>query len=101
MAMLPAEDPDRLQLTVELDHTGLRLDQCLTALLPGRSRSQLQRLIREGRVLVDGRPARASHEVRPGMILDVPVPAIETAPPRPQDLPLEILHEDRDLIVVN
>jgi 23S rRNA pseudouridine1911/1915/1917 synthase len=101
MAMLPAEDTDRLQLTVELDHTGLRLDQCLTALLPGRSRSQLQRLIREGRVLVDGRPARASHEVRPGMILDVTVPAIETATPRPQDLPLEILHEDRDLIVVN
>lgn len=99
--MLLAGDTHRLRLEVEPDHAGLRLDQCLTAVLPGWSRSQLQRLIREGRVLVDGRSARVSHEVRPGMVLDVTIPPVETAVPKPQDLPLDILHEDRDLIVVN
>jgi 23S rRNA pseudouridine1911/1915/1917 synthase len=52
-------------------------------------------------VLVDGRPTRPSARLRPGQAVSVLVPAPEPALPRPEDIPLEVLHEDASLLVVN
>lgn len=89
--------------TIELVSVGAapRLDRYLTALHPEYSRSYIQGLIEEGRVTVDGRPAVAREKVKAGMRLRIDVPAPEDPTPQPEDIPLDILYEDADLLVVN
>jgi 23S rRNA pseudouridine1911/1915/1917 synthase len=83
------------------EHAGLRLDHALAALLPQYSRSFLQRLIRDGRVRAGGeRVTRPSHPIAAGDRMSVDIPPAEPAVPQPQALPLEILYEDADLVVV-
>ncbi len=89
------------RLVASGDEAGVRLDVFLARRLPGLSRSQLQRLIREGRVSADRRPAKASALVTSGMIVDVIVPAPEPAAPVSEALPLTILHDDEDIVVVD
>jgi 23S rRNA pseudouridine1911/1915/1917 synthase len=84
------------------DQHGQRLDQALAALAPQQSRSQIQRAIKEGRVLVDTIVARRpSQPVVSGqsVALDLPDPAPSST--TPQDLPLDIVHEDEDIVVIN
>ena len=76
-------------ITVPDDTDGLRLDRFLVSLMPTQSRSQIQRLIREGRVTGPGR-FRASTPVRAGERYAVDVPAIKRATPEPEALPLRI-----------
>ena len=88
-------------LRVRGEQAGLRLDQYLAGELPGRSRSQVQRLIKDGLVQVAGREAKANYLVRPGDAVSVDVPAPAPAAPRPEALPLDVLFEDADIIVVD
>ncbi len=79
-----------------------RLDKALARLLPGTSRSTLQRWISEDRVRVDGRPCRAKDRVGPGAVIDVepgPLPASDASP----DASVEfgVLYDDEQLIVVD
>ena len=83
------------------EHAGLRVDHFLTSLLPGRSRSQIQRLIKEGRARIGATTARASTPIQPGDRVSLSVPAPAPATPQPEALPLRIVHEDSDLIVVD
>jgi 23S rRNA pseudouridine1911/1915/1917 synthase len=78
-----------------------RLDQFLRERLPLYSRSRLQDWIEQGRVLVDGAPAKRSHLLKGAERIHVQ-PA-ELAPLRatPEDLPLEVLYEDADVIAIN
>jgi 23S rRNA pseudouridine1911/1915/1917 synthase len=87
--------------TVAEDSEGLRLDRFLVSVLPDRSRSQIQRLIKEGQVRVAGRHARPNQAVRTGQEVAVDVVEPVDPTPRPEALPLPILYEDRDLIVVD
>ena len=88
-------------MVVEPEHGGLRLDNFLTALLPELSRSQIQRLIKDGLVRGPLTAVRASTAVRPGQTFTVAIPEPAAASPVPEALPLRILHEDPDLIVVD
>jgi len=88
-------------VVVEPEHGGLRLDNFLTALLPELSRSQIQRLIKDGLVRGPLTAVRASTAVRPGQTFTVAIPEPAAASPVPEALPLRILHEDPDLIVVD
>jgi 23S rRNA pseudouridine1911/1915/1917 synthase len=88
-------------LRVGAEQAGVRLDQFLAAELPGHSRSQVQRLIRDGRVAVAGREAKANYLIRAGDAISVDVPAPAPAVPRPEPLPLDVLFEDADIIVIN
>ena len=88
-------------ITVTEEADGTRLDRFLASVLAGHSRSQLQRLIKEGCVLIGAAPARANQAVRTGQIVTVDIPAPVAATPRAEALPLRILYEDRDLIVVD
>ena len=83
------------------DGTGVRMDKYLSGLVPEFSRSYLQRLIQEERVRVDGRPVRGKEKAVPGTVIELDVP--EAVEPRiePEDLPLKILYEDKDVILVN
>lgn len=89
-------------LTIPSDFAGLRLDQALARLFPEHSRSRLQGWLKAGRVTLDGRQPEAKHKVWGGelLLLDAgPVP--EEVSGEPEDIPLQIVHEDDDLIVIN
>ncbi|MEI8235232.1 MAG: RluA family pseudouridine synthase [Verrucomicrobiota bacterium] len=82
--------------------SGQRLDHFLAVHHPRLSRSRLQALIKEGHILVDGRTVKPGEKLRPGQQISiqepeaVPVPGTEA-----EDIPLEILFEDADLLVLN
>ena len=88
-------------ITVPDDSDGLRLDRFLVSLMPEQSRSQIQRLIKEGHVRVGDREAKANQAVKTGQEIVVDVPAPVDAVPQPEALPLPILYQDHDLIVID
>ena len=88
------------ELTAATEHAGVRLDAFLSA-DGALTRSQAARLIAEGRVRVNGKPAAKSARLSGGETVTVDVPQLrETALP-PQDIPLDVVYEDNDVIVVN
>ena len=88
------------ELTAATEHAGVRLDAFLSA-DGALTRSQAARLIAEGRVRVNGKPATKSARLSGGETVTVDVPQLrETALP-PQDIPLDVVYEDDDVIVVN
>jgi 23S rRNA pseudouridine1911/1915/1917 synthase len=91
----------RETLTVSPDSDGVRLDLFLVSTVPGRSRSQLQRLIKEGHIQVAGRAARPNQLVKSGQLVALDIPEPAEATPVPEALPIHIVYEDRDLVVVD
>lgn len=88
------------ELTAATEHAGVRLDAFLSA-DGALTRSQAAHLIAEGRVRVNGKPAAKSARLSGGETVTVDVPQLrETALP-PQDIPLDVVYEDDDVIVVN
>jgi len=90
-----------LTFSVAAEEAGQRLDAFLAAHVEGWSRARLQRLIESGDVLVAGKLPKASYKVRAADEIE-----IELTPPlsevfTPEDIPLEVIYEDDDLIVVN
>ena len=73
----------------------------LVALLASHSRSQLQRLIRDGHVTIAGRPVRANQALRTGAQIDVVLPEPAEATPVAEDLPVPIVYQDADILVVD
>lgn len=73
----------------------------LVALVAGYSRSHLQKLIDDGRVKVDGRPAKANLRMKADAAIEVDLPELKEAAPRPEDLELPILYQDADVAVVD
>lgn len=92
--------PDARRLLVEPEHDGLRLDNFLTALLPDLSRSQIQRLIKDGHLRGPG-AAKASSAVRTGQAFELDLPAPTQASPEAEDLPLRIIYQDPDVVVLD
>lgn len=78
-----------------------RLDRFLADHLPDLTRSQLKKLIDEGRVLLDGAPAKAGGRLKGGESLQITLPAPAPAEALPQEIPLRVLYEDAHLIVVD
>src|SRR5437763_3463821 len=90
-----------LTITVPEDTDGTRLDRFLVSVLPEYSRSQIQRLIKDGHVRVGGREAKPNQPVKVGQQIALEIPAPIDAVPHAEALPLPILYQDRDLIVVD
>jgi 23S rRNA pseudouridine1911/1915/1917 synthase len=93
--------PTRRELIVEEEHDGLRLDHFLTALLPDQSRAQVQRLIKEGRVsgpVAQLRPSTAVHAAQAFVVI-LPEPVEATL--EPEELPILIVYEDPDIVVLD
>lgn len=93
---------DREELLVPVEVAGWRLDQFLANNLGGVSRSRVQQLVGEGRVLVDGREEKASLKLRGGETIAV-VGEQQTALPeaRAEEIPLDVVYEDEHLAVIN
>jgi 23S rRNA pseudouridine1911/1915/1917 synthase len=88
------------ELIADASATDLRLDRYLTA-ATGLPRSQIQRLIKGGRVLVDGRHPKASATVLPGQQISLSIPPPQPSTLTPEPIALDILYEDDDLLVLN
>jgi 23S rRNA pseudouridine1911/1915/1917 synthase len=99
MATVP--EADCVTLTVAPDAAGHRLDLWLLDQLPGHSRAFLPRLIRDGHVRIGGSEVKASHAIRAGEVIEVTIPPPEPSTMAPEAIPMEVLYEDSDLIVVN
>jgi len=89
-----------IDLTVEAG-TRDRVDRYLSERAAVATRSRVQRLLKSGLVLLDGRPVKASHRLRGGEALRVTIPEPEPATARPEAIPLDVVYEDRHLLVVN
>ncbi len=93
---------DRRSHVVPVEAKGDRLDQALASAYPDLSRSRIQSLIEQGRITVDQRPvAKASVRVRGGECIEVELPPPEPAKPVAEDLPLSVIYEDADLVVLD
>jgi len=88
-------------MVVDAAQAGGRLDAVLAAAVAELSRAAAQRLIEEGRVLVDGAVAAKSARVREGDTLDVRIPAPVALEVLPEPIPLKVVYEDADLIVID
>jgi 23S rRNA pseudouridine1911/1915/1917 synthase len=93
--------PTRIELVVSANETKLRLDQFLAKRLPEFSRSRLQRLIRDGFVRLNNLTVRPRQIVRNGDKIELTEPPLEKIETLPEPIPLDILFEDNDLIVIN
>src|SRR5437763_16403776 len=90
-----------LTITVPEDTDGTRLDRFLVSVLPEYSRSQIQRLIKDGHVRVGGREAKPNQPVKVGQQIALEIPTPIDAVAHAEALPLPILYQDSDLIVVD
>ena len=88
-------------ITVPDDSEDIRLDVFLVSVLARQSRSQVQRLIKGGQVKVAGRSAKANQGVKAGQIVVVDIPEPIDPTPQPEALPLPIVYQDRDVVVVD
>ncbi len=88
-------------LSVTAEESGERIDALLARTITGLSRSAAQRLIEEGFVLLNGKPLRKSARSTAGDVFSVTLPPAEEGPLIPQEIPLDVVYEDADLLVVN
>jgi 23S rRNA pseudouridine1911/1915/1917 synthase len=88
--------------TTGADEAGQRLDRVLAARLDGLSRSRLKTLILAGHVAISGRTIRdPGHCVNAGDAVSVVVPQAQPAEPQPENIPLTIVYEDDDIVVID
>ena len=80
---------------------GERLDAYLARAVEGLTRSAAQRLIEEGCVLRNGKPAKKNDKLNPGDRIDVTIPEVKETEIVPTDIPLDIVYEDEDVLVIN
>lgn len=89
-----------IELHVRKGHAE-RLDVYLSEVEHVATRAQVQRLIRSGHVLLDGRPVKPSHHTHGGEHVAITIPDPEPSRMEPESIPLDIVYEDRSLLVVN
>jgi 23S rRNA pseudouridine1911/1915/1917 synthase len=91
-----------LQFTVDAQAAGQRLDAVLAQHAPNLTRSQAEKLIRAGVVLVNGQPASPGYKLEPGDVVEAELPETSSdSSPQPEALALDILFEDEHLLVLN
>lgn len=98
---LLTEDDDAEILEAQIDAPGVRLDKALAAAFPTLSRARLQALLAEGAVRRDGQPITSGSAKAQAGLYAVVMPPVVAATPQPEAIPLTVLFEDADLIVID
>lgn len=91
------------QISLQADETYMdeRLDKFLSAMLPDQSRSYLQKIIKDGNVLVNGEPKKSSYRLEDGDEVTADLPELKSPDIEPENIPLDILYEDDSILMVN
>lgn len=79
----------------------MRLDIILVSFMPDKSRTYISKLIDEGNCLVNDKPAKASLKLKAGDIIQINVPEDKPLEVNAEDLPLDIVYEDKDILIIN
>ncbi len=90
-----------IELKVESEYDGVRLDKAIASMQDKFSREAIQRLIDENMITVNQKNAKASLKVKTGDTIQIQEPEVKEATIQAQDLPLNIVYEDNDILVVN
>ena len=91
--------PDKYQFVIQ-DEKG-RIDKVLTTKISSLSRSRIQELVQDRNILVNGKKVKTSYKVQKNDLISVNVPKLKPLAVIPEDIPLDIIYEDQDVIVVN
>ncbi len=92
---------DHKKIVVDEQREGQRMDVVVANMVEDISRSQVQRLIKEGKVLVNGRQIKANARAKEGDVIEVFIPDPEPIEAQPEDIDIDIVYEDDDIVVVN
>ena len=92
---------ERYDYTVEKNESGTRIDRYLAEKDSGFSRSFIQKLLKDGQVTVGGKSAKSNYKVREDDSIHLEVPDSSEPDIVPEDIPLDILYEDEDVLIVN
>ena len=94
-------DNDRFDFVVTDEYEGIRIDKLISELIESLSRTYIKKLIDDKKVLCNGKNVKASFIVSDGDVIEMEIPPVEVPEIVPEDIPLDILYEDNDLIIVN
>ena len=86
---------------ITAEETGVRLDSFIAQALPDISRSAAQKLVDNGLVTLNGKTVKKNHKTTAGEVFEIELPEPEETDLVPQDIPLDIVYEDEDILVVN
>lgn len=92
---------DENLIIITAEESGERIDALLVRALPALSRSQVQKLLEQGMVTLNDRPLKKNHRCTAGESYTVVLPEPEELSLAPQNIPLDVVYEDEDLIVIN
>ncbi len=95
------QNPTLMKIEIEEEYDDIRVDKVLAAYFSDMSRSYLQKLIENGNVTLAGKTLKANFKVSSGQEVEILLPEPETLKVEPENIPLDILYEDSDVIVVN
>ena len=92
---------ETIELTVQAEDTGSRIDKYISDNIGQLTRSAVQGLLEKGNILVGGKSVSKNYKLRAGDMVTVEIPEPEPMDAQPEDIPLDIVYEDDDLLVVN
>ena len=92
---------EQIQLTIEEQHDGERIDKIIAGLNEQWSRSQVQQWLKEGHVLVNGKAVKPNYKCHVDDEVVISIPNPEPLDVEPESIPLDIYYEDADVLVVN
>ena len=91
------------QISFPVDHEleNIRIDRFLTEMMKEQSRSYIQKLIKEGLVTVNNHSIKSNYKVQSEDLIQITVPEPEEPDILPENIPLDILYEDQDILIIN
>ena len=92
---------ETVRYDITTEYVGMRLDRFLTEMDSEHTRSFLQKVITDGGVLVNDKPAKANYKLRLDDVVELDIPEPVELEVLPEDIPLDILYEDADVLIVN
>lgn len=92
---------ENFKFQISEEHNGKRIDKYLSSVLDGKSRSYIQGVIDEEKVNVNGKIVKSNYKLKTKDVVDLEIPEPTELKVTPENIPLDILYEDKDVIVVN
>lgn len=95
------EQEEILEFIVDAEYHGVRIDKYLSQIQSDLSRNYLQRLIEDNRIFMDQKPIKSNTKVNTDSLVTINMPELKEAEIVPEDIPLDVIYEDQDIILIN
>lgn len=92
---------DTYTFHVQIDNVGMRIDKYISVVLPDYSRSYIQKLIKENHLTVNNKAIKSNYKLRESDVIVIEIPEPKELDIEAENIPLDILYEDKDVILVN